>query len=75
MYTIIYQGQLYKFENIIDEFDDIFIDRCWFIIKNIHNYKNNYEYLEKISYIWINIKYLNVAYDTSIMKEIEKCCV
>lgn len=72
MHIIINQGQIYKFENIINEINDIFIDRCWFIVKNIHKYKNNYEYLEKLSHIWVNIKYLNVCYDNSIMNEISQ---
>jgi hypothetical protein len=73
MYIITYQDELYKFENITNELEDRFIERCWFIVKNIINYKHNYEYLEKLSHIWINIKYLSVSYDDDILNEIKKC--
>lgn len=75
MHIITHQGELYKFENINNELDDRFIERCWFIVKNIINYKDNYEYLEKLSHIWINIKYLSVSYDDGILNEIKKCTI
>lgn len=73
MHIIIYQGQLFKFENINNELDTNFINRCWFIVKNKHNFNNNYEYLEKLSHIWVNIKYLGVSYDIDILNEINGC--
>ncbi len=75
MHIITYQGELYKFENVNNELNDRFIERCWFIVKNIINYKDNYEYLEKLSYICINIKYLSVSYDDDILNEIKKCTI
>jgi len=71
MHIIIYQGSLYKFNNLYNELENIFIDRCWFIVKNIQN-NENFEYIEKISHIWANIKYLNVDYDNNIIDEINK---
>lgn len=71
MHIIIYQGLLYKFDNLSNELDNIFINRCWFIVKNIQN-NENFEYIEKLSHIWANIKYLNVEYDKYIMDEINK---
>jgi hypothetical protein len=73
MHIIEYQEKLYKFENLVNELEDHFINRCWFIVKNIHNFKNNYIYLEKLSYIWVNIKYLNVSYESNILEEVNKC--
>jgi len=73
MHIILYQGQLYKFENFTNELEDHFINRCWFVVKNIHQFENNYVYLEKLSHIWVNIKYLNVLYEQNILDEISKC--
>ncbi len=53
--------------------EERFISRCWFYVKNMNNYKNNLEYLENLSYIWINVKFLNATYNDSIMNEIYNC--
>jgi hypothetical protein len=76
MLIITYNGMIHVFNEY--ECDSIFpeerfLSRCWFYVKNMHNYKNNLDYLENLSYIWINIKYLNASYDDYIMNEISNC--
>lgn len=69
MHVIKYKSSIYYFKNDLSEDNDKFIERCWFIVKNINN-NNSYEYIKNLSHIWINHKYLNTIYDDSIMKEL-----
>lgn len=69
MHIISYNGKLYNFNNVDDENNELFIKRCWFKVKNMYK-TNDYAYLEKISLIWINYRYLNVSYPTNIMNEL-----
>jgi hypothetical protein len=51
--------------------DDMFIERCWFIVKNVDKYEGRFEFLEKLSHLHVSNKFLGVGYDDEIMKEIE----
>jgi hypothetical protein len=62
MNIINYKGKMYIFKNIQNENNKMFIDRTWYIVKNINKY-DDYEYLVKKSYIWICEKYYNVEYN------------
>ena len=64
MNIINYKGKMYIFKNTMEENRKMFIDRTWYIIKNIDNY--DYDYLEKISHIWIYQKYYNAVYSINI---------
>lgn len=66
-------GKHYIFHNLRNEKDMMFINRTWFIVKNIDKYKDNYKYLENLSFIWINNKYYDLIYDSKIMKELDMC--
>lgn len=67
-----YEGKHYIFYNTRNEKKQMFIDRTWFIVKNIHK-EMTYEYLENLSYVWINHKYLGVLYPDELMTKIESC--
>ena len=71
MHVIAYKGKLYAFETKEND-TETFISRCWFIVKNINAFED-YSYLEHLSHIWANCKYLNVTYDQAIMAELTKC--
>ena len=64
MNLIEYEGFQYIFYNTLNEKKNMFIDRTWFMVKNINNF--DYVYLEKLSFIWVNMKYLGVTYDANI---------
>ena len=55
-----------------NEPDDIFIERCWFIISKNKNNLINMQELEKLSYIWVNIKFLNCKYSDSLTNKVNK---
>jgi hypothetical protein len=65
-----YKGKIYVFplneEGIPDK---IYIDRLWFIVKNIN--KGSFEYITNVSYIWSNHKYYNLEYEPHIMNELK----
>jgi hypothetical protein len=61
MNIINYKGKMYVFKNTKEENRQIFIDRTWYIVKNIDKYED-YKYLEKLSYIWVSKKYYDVVY-------------
>lgn len=62
MNLIEYEGFQYIFYNTLNEKKNMFIDRTWFMVKNINKF--DYVYLEKLSFIWINMKYLGCTYDS-----------
>lgn len=70
-HLITHQGKIYIFQKNNDEREEMFIDRCWFIVKNIDNYINNTSYLYHLSLLWANHKYLKVTYNEEIMKALE----
>lgn len=66
-----HNDRLFIFKNTVpSDTDEMFIERCWFIVKNLDKYVGRYEYLEKLSHIHVNVKFLGVGYDDEIMKEI-----
>ena len=64
---------VHTFENVLNEPDNMFIDRCWFIVKNIGSFDKIYELLEKLSYLWVNTKHLKCEYSKSVMDQLENC--
>jgi hypothetical protein len=49
----------------------MFIERCWFIVKNFDKYE--YEELEALSYLWVNKKYLKCEYSKDLMDTLASC--
>ena len=73
MHIITYNGAMYIFKNTTNEQEPMFIERCWFIVKNMHRYSNDYAYLKNLSNIWVNHKHLQVVYDKAVMDELIEC--
>lgn len=65
MNIINYKGTTYVFENTGGEDPKMFVDRTWFIVKNIHKYEDM-SYLESLSHLWLAKKYYNVEYPDEI---------
>lgn len=61
-YTIFSDGSFYVFKNIDEENNKMFIERCYFIVKNI-----GVENIMELSRLWISVKYLGVEYEKEIM--------
>jgi hypothetical protein len=73
MHVIAYKGKLYAFETKENDIEsEVSISRFWFIVKNIDKF-DDYKYLETLSHIWSNCKYLKVTYDDNVMKELALC--
>ena len=70
MNIVQYNGKHYIFYNTCNESEEMFQQRTWLIVKNIYKYNNALEYLENLSFAWVNNKFLGVTYDEKIMKEI-----
>lgn len=60
------RGKIYVFKNTRGEKKNMFIARCWYIVENIDNFKNDYEKLENQSHLWVNEKFLGVQYDNML---------
>lgn len=60
--VIDYNGLRYVFANTNDEVPELFVKRCWFLVKNRTKYKND-EVLNMMSHIHINETYLGLTYD------------
>lgn len=75
MHIITYNGKMYIFKNTMNEEESMFIERCWFIVKNMHRYSDDYAYLKNLSHIWVNHKHLQVLYDKTVMDELMACDV
>lgn len=71
MHSVEYKGNIYVFENTRGESDTMFIDRCWFIVKNYDKY--DYATLESLSYMWVNKKYLKCNYNNELNTMLDTC--
>lgn len=71
MHSVEYKGKTYVFENTRGESDTMFIDRCWFVVKNYDKY--DYPTLEAMSYVWVNKKYLKCNYTNDLSVMLETC--
>lgn len=70
MHIITRNGKMYVFEKKDDlERDDMFLERTRFIVNNVHK-GLDFGYLEKMSYIYVNVKVLGVAYSSNVMNEL-----
>ncbi len=66
MNIIQYKGKIYLFPKTNEvEPTKINNDRLWFIVRNLD--KGSFEYINNLSYIWMNNKYYNLEYDHHIL--------
>lgn len=70
-----YNGYSYFIEKYENESEIYYYKRCWLITKN--NPKNDEEYqkIDKMSRLWININYLGCQYNDDVMKQVHKLIV
>ncbi len=68
MLVITHLGQTYSFvKNDEVETDQMFRDRCWWIVKNIHHHpQKDVKKLIALSHLWASCKYFNVDYGTEV---------
>lgn len=64
-----YDGKLIILEKDENENIDIFIERGYFIIRNIN--KTNFNNLIKFSYIYVNNKYYNCIYNKTLLEKLK----
>ena len=50
---------------------DMFFEKYWFIISQKGNIKKNWEYLDKMSEIWINYKFRKCYYGKDVIIKVE----
>jgi hypothetical protein len=72
MQLITFKGVIYTItKEECDEPNSVFINRVWWIVKNIDNPNTkSIKELCNLSYIWSNIYHNGVSYDKNIMLEI-----
>jgi hypothetical protein len=61
-----YKGKLYKIESTQYEPYDIFIKRCWFIVKNQPSNQEEFNKIYYYSNLWSNIYFKKCKYNETI---------
>jgi hypothetical protein len=68
MNTLIdYKGKIYVFDTNKYMTDDMFSDRCWFIVKN-----NDVPWIHQFADAWIAHKYLKCTYSEDVMDKLKE---
>ena len=67
-----YRGNSYYIEKDVNESDDIFFQRCWFIIKQEPDCIEKMNYLKNLSELWLNYKNLDCKYVDELQSELER---
>lgn len=71
MNIIQYKGRIHVFDDNKENIpDNVYLDRLWFIVKNIG--KGPYEHVVLMSHIWMNNKHYNLEYSPHIMCLLEE---
>jgi hypothetical protein len=73
-HVVCYNGITYCFvKDETDERFEHFVDRVWWIVKNIQLHPNiDKTYIYNMSFIWSNVYHMDVAYHDSIMQELQQ---
>ena len=59
-----HEGTIYIFNNSIEsEPYNLFLKRCWYIVNKKPKNNKDFEYYNKLSIIWRNIKFLGIEYN------------
>jgi hypothetical protein len=68
MEAIIYNNIIFYIKKNINETDNIFWERVWFIVKNYEEFKNDQALLINYSKLWQNYKFNECIYnnDTTV---------
>ena len=67
-----YNGYSYFIERYDNESENYYYKRCWLITKNSPKNNEEYENIEKLARLWINVNCLGCKYREEVMKEINK---
>ena len=68
--NIVYNGKLYVFDKNINQREDIFYDRCWYIAKSNSLTEEDIDKNKQLADIYINMKYLGCRYSKRIEQQI-----
>lgn len=73
MLVITHLGQTYSFAKKDEvETDQMFRDRCWWIVKNMHRHTpSDFKKLIALSHLWVSCKYLNVDYGMEVTDKLK----
>lgn len=57
-----------------DESWDMFFDRGWFTVSQLHNCHNDKDYndIVKMAMIWLNVKYRKCKYNIDVINKLKK---
>ena len=67
-----YKGMSYFIEKDDDESEIYYYKRCWLITKNNPQTEEEYEELEKLSRLWLNINFLGCTYSEEVHNNVSK---
>jgi hypothetical protein len=72
-HIITYNGKTYVFvKDEIDEVHQHFLNRVWWIVKNIDKHPNiDKNTLYNMSFVWSNVVHMGVTYDDKTMEQLE----
>jgi hypothetical protein len=65
-HVIEYKGKMYYYKNTSNILEKMFLDKCWFIVKNI-----DIDTPESYADLWICVKYYGVEYSNDIMEKLK----
>ena len=66
-----YKGNLYYIDKNSNDTDNMFFDKCWYIIKHEPNNNKELIHLQKKAELWYNSKSLNCKYIEDNQNSIE----
>jgi len=73
MQILQYKGKQFVFKKDNEESTPkMHTDRIWFIIHNLDKNLHSYDYIVKMSQIWVYQKHYNLTYEPHIMSAIEE---
>jgi hypothetical protein len=71
MHIITRNGKMYVFKKKDNlERDDMFMERVRFIVDHIH--KESFDYVERMSYVYVHVKMTGVVYEPNIMSQLDR---
>ena len=65
-----YNGNIYKIYYEENEPSEVFFKRAWFIIKQEPQTIQEFEKVERDSFLWKNVKFLNCQYSDEVMQRL-----
>ena len=66
-----YKGNIYKINYEEYEPPEVFIKRAWFIVKQEPQILEDFQKIERDSFLWKNVEFLNCKYNNDIMERLK----